>query len=240
LLLPIVPVLSLLSPRYVFVLSLVLYLSVVLAMGRTLHARPGLLLAFCLGLLGSGLGAGHAYMKSLEPQIAEHRSKGQFMLYHDNPQAVLVEDMPHWLSAYLDLREMPGPDLVSSYCEALSAYTMEQARQKTYFRYRADRLVEHPPLFEICQAPEGLHTEFSYLPSSHELTWQLGPYSAEQGQYYFAFENTHQFIPVPIRGQLPVLALSGSNYLGKPILLSVKYIAYSGWETPAMRLNLKP
>jgi len=244
-LLPIVPVLSILTSRYLFLPYFMLSLSVAFFLHILFRMQCNYIaLALGFSMLAVGIKSveiGPAVILPTE-SIKQHRIEGQFVLTGGNVNDLLLNPLPpggegyyqslQWLREHvLKLPKGVGVCYDLCVCQPQSSDKIYQFVQGHLKSSKFDESV-----LDCGKHDVALTVKISR--AGHVLHWQLGPY--KKGQYYaIASSNRPNMrdgapvINIPTRGNL-------FYDLSKTLYVVIKYISPEGWHTYSPILTLDP
>jgi len=235
-LLPIVPVLSILDSRYLFLPYFVFCLGVAFSL-QFLMDKQWHYVALGLGLSVLAVG-----VKSVESGVIrqvdllkQYRIEGNLILTDKNANGLLVNPIgADWYYQSLQwLREhvLKLPKGARA-CYDLCICQPDKVYQYVQGQLRTSHVSEQAQ--DCGQADAALSLKLHFATNS--VHWQLGPY--QQGQYYATLSTekdviTGKWLAVPAQGKHPI-ELSNRSYL------LVKYVSPEGWQTYSPVLELDP
>jgi len=235
-LLPILPVLSLLNLRYLFLPYFVFCLAIAFSLQWLMNKQ------WHYVALGLGLSLFAVGIKSIESptmlrqaeRVKQSRIEGELILTGNNIKALLLHPSElfiyyqslQWLrETFLKLPKGSRVCYDSCVCQPQATESLYQYRQGQFV---SSQVSEH------C-GKEDADLTVSFYSASGALHWQLGPY--QRGQYYIAPSERElvsgQFYLVPPQGSYP-WALSKKSYF------VFKYVSPEGWQTYSPTLMLEP
>lgn len=258
-LLPVIPVATAMSPRFVFLPAFALIAAhlfawnVLTISGRFKYTLPAVLLwtsaMLCCFLYVSLL---HPFMT--EETVWRHATEGRFVMYEGNSSDLLIEpaaiSQGHYYGGLSWLRKEilhleDGPEVngdINIICSDKPFLENANIRERFIKIWRYDpakgSLVnEDINLFcgkenrdsLITVAP--LHLTFAYQDSL--IRWELGPY--ENGSYTVLFgETANDVIALPMKGKRYIFLKNQTS------VLRLRYVAPEGWITysPLLRLTV--
>ncbi len=239
-LLPIVPVLSILTSRYLFLPYFVFCLSIAFSLQFLITQRIIMALILGLSLLLVGLKSityGPATIRQIE-FLKQSHIEGNLILTDKNSNGLLVNPIgTDWYYQSLQwLREhvMNLPKGVRT-CYDLCVCqpkTTDKIYQYMQGQLRISHLSEHAQ--DCGQANAALSVKLNLVADT--IHWQLGPY--QQDQYYVTSSKQKdmvigQWFPIPAQGNY-LIELSNRLYL------IFKYVSPEGWYTYSPILTLDP
>lgn len=238
LIVPLIPVVNMLVSRYVFVLTLMLYVTIGFGLYFQNFARyPFLNIAIWLVLIGSGLQAFAQYEGVLTPYKKRAKMEGRFLLKSDNMAAVLIEPLSHCLEAYSVIRQNENGlgqtvGVAPSVCHALTLFPYS----KEYYVYNKEQVRPYlgmVPTHDTCSVEfrDGLLVVARYDQNTKNASWILGPYKEGQGNYYIAIENGNFMKLIAPRG-----VFNMKLDIPLPFVFQVKYIDATGWQTSSPQI----
>jgi hypothetical protein len=235
--LPLVPVLSIFDPRYLFFPFFMIGIIIAIVFQYLSVFRPLVVLLGFL-LLVSGLKSVEtSYLWGSTYHVKRHAIEGQFILTGSDANAILINPMQiypyqesfYWLRANV-LKLPPGPKVCGSSCFC-------DLFERSIYTYRyPDDSVTLVPLSQRgqyaaeCDFTAALTVQLSYERDAVE--WQLGPYKS--GKYFIAIGTNSGFYPVPREGKL-------YQPLWQQVMkFAIKYDSPEGWQSYSPTLLFDP
>ncbi|OQX25699.1 MAG: hypothetical protein BWK80_14240 [Desulfobacteraceae bacterium IS3] len=243
-LLPIVPVISILSSRYLFVFSFLLCVCAGLSLQ---HIAEWSWIKPYRNIVVSFIGITLILINSFSVQNIisnswtvwdRMKAEGNFLLHHHDSDIMLLTEFGHCYEAFYELRKEilrlpPGP----SYCRGGDEICTYLHPDKKLYKYNGEQFILYDKTLADKSNPEewGQRKEMSVDISykNEFIEWQFGPYS--QGTYML-------FAKIEELGNLPFLPLQRRGKTKYKIDMNnvyfiVKYQSSEGWETYSPRLK---
>lgn len=227
--LPVIPVLSVLDPRYLFLPFLVFCLGLALSLQFLIdQQRHYLALILGLSMLAVGIQSiptGLAFIQRAEV-LNQYRVEGEFILKDNQARGMLINPIASswyysnlsWMREHI-LKSAVGVRVCYDLCICHSQAT-DQIYQYLQGHLVPSKFSEQPLNCGNPTAELTINLRFE----SGTLSWQLGPY--QEGQYYGTAGNvdTEKLYAIPTQG---------SYYMGLADKLPVviKYVSPAGWFT---------
>ena len=152
---PIIPVLPILTLRYLFLITLMIYMAV----GITVYywiKEKFMLIALWMVLLVSGLSALQTYNnRNLLPWVKQQKTEGQFLLHgREKSKTLLLEPESHCFEMYRQFRAWmmipPAADTTRRHTPDCQAITLYPDKTK-FLRYMNGELLEDNNIQAFCQ-----------------------------------------------------------------------------------------
>jgi len=234
---PIIPVLSILDSRYLFLPYLILCLGVAVSLQFLMSKRwhyMALGLGFSLLAVGiKSVEIGPAVFRQVA-LIKQFRTEGEFILRGNAPNALLQNPIgAYW---YYESLQWFREQVLKLPEGARACYDVcvcqPQATAQFYQYANIGQLISSSQ--QACgQADADLTVQFKWEKGA--LHWQLGPYA--EGQYYIAPADrasvSGYFLAIPAEGRHP-------QALSRPFYFVIKYVSIKGWQTYSPVLKLLP
>lgn len=243
-LLPIVPVISILSSRYLFVFSFLLCVCAGLSlqyMTEWSWIKPyrNIVVSFIgITLILINSFSVQNIISNSWPVWDRMKAEGNFLLHHQDSDIMLLTDFGHCYEAFYELRKEilrlpPGP----TYCRGGDEICTYLHPNKKMYKHNGEQFVVYDKASadksnsEDWGQKKELSVDISY--KNEFVEWQFGPY--DQGTYML-FAKIEElgnlpFLPVQRRGKTKY-KLDMNN-----VYFIVKYQSPEGWETYSPRLN---
>jgi len=239
--LPIIPVLSVLGPRYLFLPYFVFCLSIAFSLQYLINQQKhyiALTLGLILLLLGvKSVETGNAMIRQTD-KLKQYHLEGKFILTtHDN--ALLINPVAHiWYHQSLQWLKEQVLNLPKGVNICYDLCICKPKSTNNIYQYVQGELRRTSILSEYIQScgqsDVDLSVKIHYVNGA--LHWQFTPY--KQGEYYVTLSQqknmlTGQWMLLPSQGNYPYK-------LSKKLYWIIKYISPEGWHTYSPILTLDP
>ncbi|MEN6320284.1 MAG: hypothetical protein ABFD82_16220 [Syntrophaceae bacterium] len=240
--LPIIPVSNVLSSRYLFVFSFLFFIG--MGLGLQYISEISLLKTYrneiliFFGLASIIICVFHSEKSTMNWREygKQIRTEGEFLLYNDDPQNLLVTSHGHCYWAFSALRKnMLGLPQGASFCARDCICPYLHPDKKVWIDIRGqlfeDKNAREQKSPEDCGAKRELKIDCSYTKGT--LKWMFGPYV--QGGRYLLFLRGWDSGLIQVKREG---AIEEKFDLNADFII-VKYESYEGWSTysPVLRFN---
>jgi len=232
--LPIMPVSNVLSSRYLFVFSFLFFIGAGLGL-KYIHEIPFLKtfrneIIISLGIIAIIVSVFHIQNNSVKWQVygKEIRTEGEFLLYNDNPQNLLVTSHGHCFWAFSALRKnMLGLPQGASFCARDCVCPYLHPDKTVWIDINGQMLIDNASRKqknpEDCGEKKELRVDCSY--TQGKIKWKFGPYR-EGGRYLLFLRGWDSgLIQVKREGEIEQKFDLDADFI------IVKYESYDGWTT---------
>ncbi|RKZ44676.1 MAG: hypothetical protein DRR16_32855 [Candidatus Parabeggiatoa sp. nov. 3] len=238
-LLPIIPVLSILDSRYLFLPYLILCLGVAVSLQFLMDKRwHYIALGLGFSLLAVGIKSveiGPTVFRQVD-LIKQFRTEGQFILKGNAPNALLQNPIgAYWYYESLQWFREQSLKLPQGARACYDVCVCQPQATAQFYQYaNIGQLISSTLSEQACgQADADLTVHFKW--ENGALHWELGPYA--EGQYYIAPADrasvSGYLLAIPAKGQHP-------QALSRPFYFVIKYVSIEGWQTYSPVLKLLP
>lgn len=239
---PIVPVIVIMSPRYLFVPTFVF--CILLGIGLKYLSNKGrnkIVFIIALALLITGLKSVElSNLWSNRDFVHRYRVEGEFILNSKRENSVLVNPLGpswHWTSLLWIKKHFLDEELKSIVCFNLCFCNIEEIEQAFQYKEGSIKQIDFNTLSQSRDCGDekaDLFVKMSF--SKGILYWYLGPY--KKGKYYISFGDSEtsligSFFNIQAHGKY-------QTKLKKPLQFIVKYTSPENWHTYSPILTLEP
>jgi len=199
---PVIPVIPMLSARYIMMIVFSLYVALILGLYHTpwlWRQRGWVVLLGGLLLLSELAATMPQYQHNLSAQ-AELKAQAQFMLTNQDPQTALLTPNTHCFSAYNTLRQrqaLPPTLFVNHPC----ALWPESSAPKRFVAYQEQRIQQQFMAPDTCQEGNERPLNVTLVIENGQVQWTFGPMQEER--YQIQFSNGEVF-PIMRKNQLSI------------------------------------
>ncbi|MCK5877440.1 MAG: hypothetical protein KAG43_07380 [Candidatus Marithrix sp.] len=234
--LPIVPVLSLLDSRYLFIPYFLFCIGIALVLQVFLD-RKFIIILISLSLILVGIKSIESAIVQQPHILAQSKSEGEFILQADSNHGILLNPISRewhhlslqWLRQHI-LHLPKGARTCFDLC--FCSPTVDE----NIYQYLSGQVKLINPLINKLNCGKkdmALQVKISFI--NNALHWQLGPY--KQGQYYAVISTKRDMIA----GQWTAITAHGSYPYNLPekLYIAIKYDSPTGWQTYSPVLTLE-
>ncbi len=248
--LPVMPVLPILSPRYLFLpffLSVIIFaiaLKNIIIVCKKSNLSYIAVASLGLLLLMSGIKSVQAslLLKQMKTTMNHYRTIGEFILYGETDNTLLITSFGSgwYYGPLLWLREhVLNKEQGATICNDLCVCKKEDIKSAYHFENGVIQRIDIAKINKKTSCGNttaDLIVDMYFSPDSKNIHWKFGPY--KEGRYFFVEipekKNVHGFFsPVPSSGKFP-------HELSKELNFVIKYFSPDGWYTYSSVLTLRP
>ncbi|MDM8547564.1 hypothetical protein QUF61_13820, partial [Candidatus Venteria ishoeyi] len=221
---PIIPVINILTYRYLLLITLSLYIFIIAGLYFTfLWQRKILIILLGITILMTGFYSSKPLYLQWWSYHEKIKAEGQFMLLNKDEQRFLVTSDTHCLGSYKKLRGLYNNNgntfFSKNYCFASLVSTNKEHK---FVKYIDGKITSIYPDLKNCIFNKNIHIKITYENSI--LYWDFGPW--QEGKYIVELDN--QQIEINQKGNI-VFAVSS-----KPMKLRVIYQGENGFSISDM------